>query len=98
MTRALLGLYNIIWHWYRPNGAMSMEEVTEFFIRRQLALLGLPPELADGNRLRAADDGKPRAALAKAAKSGGTAAKAGTAGGKAPTARRRGGGTQRSAG
>jgi hypothetical protein len=25
-----------------------MDEVTEFFIRRQLALLGLPPELADG--------------------------------------------------
>jgi hypothetical protein len=44
----LLGLYNSIWHWYRPNGAISMDEVTEFFIRRQLALLGLPPELADG--------------------------------------------------
>lgn len=48
LTRALLGLYNSIWHWYRPNGAISMDEVTEFFIRRQLALLGLPPELADG--------------------------------------------------
>jgi len=44
LTRAVLGLYNSIWHWYRPNGAMSMEEVTEFFLRRQLALLGLPPE------------------------------------------------------
>ena len=54
MTRALLGLYNSIWHWYRPNGAMSMEEVTEFFVRRQLALLGLPPELADGRDLKAA--------------------------------------------
>jgi TetR/AcrR family transcriptional regulator, cholesterol catabolism regulator len=50
LTRALLGLYNSIWHWYRPHGAISMEEVTEFFIRRQLALLGLPPELADGDR------------------------------------------------
>ena len=55
LTRALLGLYNSIWHWYRPRGAISLEEVTEFFIRRQLALLGLPPELADGDRtLRAA--------------------------------------------
>jgi AcrR family transcriptional regulator len=49
-TRALLGLYNSIWHWYRPRGQVSLEEVTEFFIRRQLVLLGLPPELADGDR------------------------------------------------
>ncbi len=50
LTRALLGLYNSIWHWYRPNGQVALEEVAEFFIRRQLAVLGLPPELADGER------------------------------------------------
>jgi TetR/AcrR family transcriptional regulator, cholesterol catabolism regulator len=50
LTRALLGLYNSIWHWYRPRGQVSLEEVAEFFIRRQLALLGLPPEFADGDR------------------------------------------------
>jgi TetR/AcrR family transcriptional regulator, cholesterol catabolism regulator len=50
LTRALLGLYNSIWHWYRPRGQVSLEEVTEFFMARQLAVLGLPPELADGNR------------------------------------------------
>jgi TetR/AcrR family transcriptional regulator, cholesterol catabolism regulator len=50
LTRALLGLYNSIWHWYRPKGQVSLDEVTEFFIRRQLAVLGLPPELADGDR------------------------------------------------
>jgi TetR/AcrR family transcriptional regulator, cholesterol catabolism regulator len=50
LTRALLGLYNSIWHWYRPRGQVSLDEVTEFFIRRQLAVLGLPPELADGDR------------------------------------------------
>jgi TetR/AcrR family transcriptional regulator, cholesterol catabolism regulator len=60
MTRALLGLYNSIWHWYRPHGAISMEEVTDFFLRRQLALLGLPPELADGT------DAKASAATGKA--------------------------------
>jgi AcrR family transcriptional regulator len=49
-TRALLGLYNSIWHWYRPRGSTSLEEVKEFFLRRQLAVLGLPPELADGDR------------------------------------------------
>ena len=50
MTRALLGLYNSIWHWYRPRGSVSLDEVREFFLRRQLAVLGLPPELADGDR------------------------------------------------
>jgi AcrR family transcriptional regulator len=50
MTRALLGLYNSIWHWYRPRGPVSLAEVGDFFLRRQLALLGLPPELADGDR------------------------------------------------
>jgi AcrR family transcriptional regulator len=50
LTRALLGLYNSIWSWYRPRGAIGLDEVAEFFIRRQLEVLGLPPELADGDR------------------------------------------------
>jgi AcrR family transcriptional regulator len=50
LTRALLGLYNSIWHWYRPRGPIDLDEVTEFFLRRQLAILGLPPELADSDR------------------------------------------------
>jgi AcrR family transcriptional regulator len=50
LTRALLGLYNSIWHWYRPRGEVSLDEVTELFLRRQLAVLGLPLELADGDR------------------------------------------------
>jgi TetR/AcrR family transcriptional regulator, cholesterol catabolism regulator len=59
LTRALLGLYNSIWHWYRPRGSISLEEVKEFFLRRQLAVLGLPPELADGDRsLQPAGAGK----------------------------------------
>jgi TetR/AcrR family transcriptional regulator, cholesterol catabolism regulator len=53
LTRAMLGLYNSIWHWYRPRGQVILEEVTEFFIRRQLAVLGLPPELADDDRSQA---------------------------------------------
>jgi AcrR family transcriptional regulator len=48
LTRALLGLYNSIWHWYRPGGQDSLQDVTEFFVRRQLAVLGLPPGVADG--------------------------------------------------
>jgi TetR/AcrR family transcriptional regulator, cholesterol catabolism regulator len=59
LTRALLGLYNSIWHWYRPRGSISLDEVKEFFLRRQLAVLGLEPELADGDRsLRSAGGGK----------------------------------------
>jgi AcrR family transcriptional regulator len=49
LTRAVLGLYTSIWHWYRPRGTISLEDVADFFIRRQLALLGLPPELAAGD-------------------------------------------------
>jgi TetR/AcrR family transcriptional regulator, cholesterol catabolism regulator len=59
LTRALLGLYNSIWHWYRPRGPIGLDEVAEFYIRRQLAVLGLPPELA-------ARDGSPPAVAAKA--------------------------------
>ena len=50
LTRALLGLYNSIWLWYRSRGSISLDEVREFFLRRQLAVLGLPPELVDGDR------------------------------------------------
>jgi AcrR family transcriptional regulator len=47
LTRALLGLYNSIWHWYRPRGTIGLEQIADFFIRRQLAVLSLPPKLAD---------------------------------------------------
>ena len=49
LTRALIGLYNSIWHWYRPRGQVSLDEVRGFFLSRQLAMLGLPPELAGGD-------------------------------------------------
>jgi TetR/AcrR family transcriptional regulator, cholesterol catabolism regulator len=50
LTRALLGLYNSIWHWYRPRGQVGLDEVRDLFIRRQLAVLGLPPDLASRDR------------------------------------------------
>jgi TetR/AcrR family transcriptional regulator, cholesterol catabolism regulator len=43
MTRAILGLYNSIWHWYRPNGAMALDRVADFFTERSHALLGIAP-------------------------------------------------------
>ncbi len=47
LTRAVLGLYNSVWHWYRPRGTMALDEIADFFVRRQLAVLALEPELAD---------------------------------------------------
>ena len=46
LTRAVLGLYNSVWHWYRPGGRWSWRG-RRFFVRRQLALLSLPGKLAD---------------------------------------------------
>jgi AcrR family transcriptional regulator len=41
LTRAILGLYNSVWHWYRPRGSLSLEEVRDFFVERCLAVAGL---------------------------------------------------------
>jgi AcrR family transcriptional regulator len=41
LSRAVLGLYNSVWHWYRPGGILSLKEVEEFFVPRQLAMIGL---------------------------------------------------------
>ena len=43
LARAILGLYNSVWHWYRPRGGnLSIEEIGEFFVARCLAVAGLP--------------------------------------------------------
>jgi TetR/AcrR family transcriptional regulator, cholesterol catabolism regulator len=47
LTRALLGLYNSVWQWYRPGSTSSLDQVGDFFVRRQLSMLGLSPELAE---------------------------------------------------
>jgi len=47
LTRAVLGLHNSVWHWYRPRGPLPLDEVSDFYVRRCLAVLGLPPEAAD---------------------------------------------------
>jgi TetR/AcrR family transcriptional regulator, cholesterol catabolism regulator len=46
MTRALLGLYNSVWHWYRPNGIVALDRVGDFFTQRSLAMLGVTPQQA----------------------------------------------------
>jgi TetR/AcrR family transcriptional regulator, cholesterol catabolism regulator len=47
LTRALLGLHNSVWHWYRPRGPLPLAEVSDFYVRRCLAVLGLPHDVAD---------------------------------------------------
>jgi AcrR family transcriptional regulator len=43
LARAVLGLYNSIWHWYRPDKTLLMPVIADFFIARMLAVAGLPP-------------------------------------------------------
>jgi len=47
LTRAVLGLYNSVGHWYRPGGTPQLREVGRFFVSRQLAILGCDPDLAE---------------------------------------------------
>ena len=43
LTRAVLGLYNSIWHWYRPNGIISLDRIATYYTELAHALVGLPP-------------------------------------------------------
>lgn len=44
LARAILGLYNSIWHWYRPDRTVLLGVVAEFFVARMLAVAGVSPE------------------------------------------------------
>jgi TetR/AcrR family transcriptional regulator, cholesterol catabolism regulator len=43
LARAILGLCNSVWHWYRPRGSLSLDEVRQFYVARSLAVAGLRP-------------------------------------------------------
>jgi TetR/AcrR family transcriptional regulator, cholesterol catabolism regulator len=45
LTRAVLGLYNSVWHWFRPGGTLNVADVGRFIVAKQLAVLGWDPEL-----------------------------------------------------
>jgi AcrR family transcriptional regulator len=47
LARAILGLYNSVFHWYRPRGGLALSEVADFYIKRCLAVAGLPMDDAD---------------------------------------------------
>ena len=42
-TRAVLGLHNSVWHWYRPGGVLTLGQVSDFYVARCLTVLGAPP-------------------------------------------------------
>jgi AcrR family transcriptional regulator len=48
LTRAVLGLYNSVFHWYRPRGDLALADVAEFYVARCLAIVGLPMDAAGG--------------------------------------------------
>ncbi|WP_372453738.1 hypothetical protein [Acrocarpospora catenulata] len=47
LTHAILGLNTSVWHWYRPGGPTSLTTISDFFVRRQLAILGLTASQTD---------------------------------------------------
>jgi TetR/AcrR family transcriptional regulator, cholesterol catabolism regulator len=44
MTRAILGLYNSIWQWYRPAGSIGLQPIADFYKARVLAMIGVGPD------------------------------------------------------
>jgi TetR/AcrR family transcriptional regulator, cholesterol catabolism regulator len=46
-ARAILGIYNSIWLWFRPRGRIELDRVAGFFTDRILAIVGLEPEPSD---------------------------------------------------
>ena len=50
LARAVLGLYNSIWHWYRPEGIIPLEVVATFYRTKLLGVIGAEPPLSEGLR------------------------------------------------
>lgn len=44
LARAILGLYNSIWDWYRPDRTLLLPTLAKFFTARMLAVAGVPPD------------------------------------------------------
>ncbi len=42
LTHLVIGTYNSVWQWYRPEGRLRLDEVADFYVPRLLALAGLP--------------------------------------------------------
>jgi TetR/AcrR family transcriptional regulator, cholesterol catabolism regulator len=42
LARAVIGIYNSVWQWYRPQGRLGLDQVADFYEPRILGLAGLP--------------------------------------------------------
>jgi AcrR family transcriptional regulator len=67
LARAILGLYNSVFHWYRPRAGLALADVADFYVPRCLAVAGLTMEsqngaAAGGGRNRTRASSRPRAA------------------------------------
>ncbi len=51
LARAVLGLYNSIWHWYRPEGIIPLEVVATFYSDKLLGVIGAEVPLSEGLRV-----------------------------------------------
>jgi AcrR family transcriptional regulator len=41
LARAVLGLHNSVWQWFHPRGTLGLDEVSDFYVGRCLAVLGV---------------------------------------------------------
>jgi AcrR family transcriptional regulator len=53
LTRAVLGLYNSIWSWYRSHGIVALPDVAEYFTQRTLIMVGVVPRADQSERAAA---------------------------------------------
>jgi AcrR family transcriptional regulator len=44
LTRVVIGTYNSVWAWYRPDGRLTLPEVADFYLPRLMAIAGLPAQ------------------------------------------------------
>jgi AcrR family transcriptional regulator len=45
LARAVLGLYNSVWQWYRPGGTLKLSDIKRFYVGRELAVIGCDPDV-----------------------------------------------------
>jgi TetR/AcrR family transcriptional regulator, cholesterol catabolism regulator len=50
LTRAVLGLYNSIWSWFRPHGIVALADVADYFTQLTLTMVGMAPGAAEPER------------------------------------------------
>jgi AcrR family transcriptional regulator len=51
LARAVLGLYNSIWGWYRPHGIIGLDVVSTFYRARLLEMIGVAPGVTNALRV-----------------------------------------------